>query len=88
MTEEDGEVRPNANFRYENRHDLYGRYPDVYGSRGSGPRGGTSRPVQWWAHGHTEAGFYEYVGPINTGSDSEAVASSDIMGIDNTPSTR
>lgn len=77
MRENSGEVRPTANFRYANRHDLYSTYPTSYRSRNDGPNGRPSRHPQWWANGHTNGGFYEYIGPFNN---DDAVASTSVLG--------
>ncbi|MCB9236246.1 MAG: hypothetical protein H6581_31645 [Bacteroidia bacterium] len=69
MIEEGGETRPSANWRYENREELYAANPEHYSS---------GREAQWWEHGHTNAGFYEYIGAVG-GSDAAGSASS--MGV-------
>ncbi len=53
MTGSGDSQRPSANWRAENRTDLYASDPETYQA---------GRHAQWWEHGHTNAGFYEYIG--------------------------
>lgn len=68
--------RPSANWRFQNRADLYRDNPEVYlRDRRGGQR---NRDVNWWSSGHRDGAFWEYTGAF---SNPEALNSPEAMGL-------
>lgn len=68
--------RPSANWRFQNRADLYQGNPEVYLTNRRGQQ--VNRSVDWWNSGHHDGAFWEYTGALNN---PEALNSPEAMGL-------
>ena len=72
---EGSERRPSANWRFQNRAELYQSNEEVYLRNRRGEQ--RNRAVDWWNVGHTDGAFWEYTGSL---SNPEALNSPEVTG--------